>query len=177
MLASIWLRLSGESEWRLRSLILRLAAQNGTVPFEPHLTLCGVPDLTRSISDAVADYVGPRRPIFTLRCVGVSCSAATPFKAVVIDLENAPALAAFRDDLRKIAGGGELEPPHVSLLYPIDEQGRVLDWASDEAHLRAVANEAMTSIDANVLQLGRPVIVTTEGSWVKIRSWKTVRAL
>jgi hypothetical protein len=40
MVASIWLKLSDEQEASLRSLIERLAGAHGTVPFQPHLTVC-----------------------------------------------------------------------------------------------------------------------------------------
>jgi len=40
MPASIWLRLSNEQEASLRALIERLAGAHGTVPFQPHLTVC-----------------------------------------------------------------------------------------------------------------------------------------
>src|ERR1700674_4896725 len=57
MLASIWLQVGGEQRAMLRSLIGFLAAQHGTVPFEPHLTVCGAPDLDPAGWDAAGDYV------------------------------------------------------------------------------------------------------------------------
>jgi hypothetical protein len=178
MLASIWLRLSGEPERRLRTLIEALATQHGTVPFEPHLTVCGIPRLTAAMSDAAAAYVRPDRALpFTLRRTGISSSTVTPFKALVIDFENTSELTAFRDNLRRITGGNQPEPPHISLLYPIDGQGHVLDWASDEARLRGIASQCAARIDTGAFVLGRPVIVTTDGDWKKIRSWSIVREL
>ena len=57
MPASIWLRLSDGQETSLRMLIAQLADAHGTVPFQPHLTVCspqssfpGTPQ--RNMSDA-----------------------------------------------------------------------------------------------------------------------------
>jgi len=54
MPASIWLRLSNEQEASLRALIERLAGAHGTVPFQPHLTVCS-PQSAASW-DAAAEY-------------------------------------------------------------------------------------------------------------------------
>ena len=40
MLASIWLQLSGCQHASLATMIERLASTHGTVPFQPHLTVC-----------------------------------------------------------------------------------------------------------------------------------------
>ena len=178
MLASIWLQLAGEQERMLRCLIESLAAQHGTVPFQPHLTVCGVPALTPASNDMAADFV--RRSCllpFKLRRIGISYSTTTLFKALVVDLENTAELDTFRKPLRDITEGHEPEPPHISLLYPIDGSGRTTKWASSEGKLRAIAEECAARIETVEFVLDDPVIVTTDGSWTNIASWKTVRAL
>src|SRR5260370_597343 len=57
MLASIWLQVVGEQRATVHSLIAALSAQHGTLPFQPHLTVCGGPDLDPACWDAAADYV------------------------------------------------------------------------------------------------------------------------
>ena len=42
-MTSIWLRLEPSQEQALQSLIRSVAAEHGTVPFAPHLTVCGAP--------------------------------------------------------------------------------------------------------------------------------------
>lgn len=178
MLASIWLQPAGEQKRLLQSLIESLAAQHGTVPFQPHLTVCGIPALTPANNDTAAEYVRRSRPLpFKLRRTGISYSTTTPFKAVVIDLENTLELGTFRKGLRDITGGHEPEPPHISLVYPIDGRGTTTKWASSEEKLRAIAGECAALIETVEFVLDDPVIVTTDGSWTNIASWKTVRTL
>ena len=178
MLASIWLQPTGDARERLKALIAALATRHGTVPFEPHLTVCGTRELTRDQSDAAADYV--RRcgllPI-TMRRLAISHSTTTPFKAVIIDVENTPALGDFRETLRRITGAGEPEPPHISLLYTLDERGERTPWAADATRLSAIAAYGAARVAEASFVLDKPVIVTPEGDWTNIRSWKIVRKL
>jgi 2'-5' RNA ligase len=55
MFGSIWLKLSDEQEASLRALIERLAGAHGTVPFQPHLTVCS--PQSEGSWDAAAEYV------------------------------------------------------------------------------------------------------------------------
>ena len=178
MLASIWLRPAGAARARLRALIASLAARHGTLPFEPHLTVCGTRDLSAAQSDAAADYV--RRcgslPI-AVRKLGISYSTTTSFKAVVIEVENTPELAAFRETLRRIAGAPDFEPPHISLLYTIDVRAERTTWSTDAAKLSAIAAECAALIEDDAFTLGDPVVVAPDGDWTNIRSWKILRPL
>lgn len=178
MLASIWLQPTGDTREKLKALIASMTARHGTVPFEPHLTVCGTRDLNAAQSDAAADYV--RRcgllPI-TARRLGISHSTTTPFKAVIIDVENTPALRDFRETLRRITGAGEPEPPHISLLYTLDKRGERTLWSADETRLSAIAAEGAAGVAEARFILDKPVIVTPEGDWTNVRSWKTVREL
>ena len=108
MPASIWLRLSNEQETSLRVLIEWLAGAHGTMPFQPHLTVCS-PQSAASW-DAAAEYV-PRSRALPLRVRNkcISFSTTTPMMAVVIEVEDTLDLRKFRDDLRRITGA--VKPP------------------------------------------------------------------
>jgi len=176
MPTSIWLQLSGEADRALRAVIAGLAAAHRTVPFQPHLTVCSLPHNEAAIVDAVADYV--RRcgllPLHARRAA-ISCSTAAPFRAVTIDVEDTSKLRAFREEVRRIAGAPELEPPHISLLYTIGEDRKPVAWATDAARLRAIANDATAVVGD--FTLDAPVVTEARGEWADIRSWKLVRRL
>jgi hypothetical protein len=95
----------------------------------------------------------------------------------VIDVANTPVISAFRDALRRITGAGDPKPPHISLLYTIDEHERPVSWASDRDKLQAIAEACAARIDAAEFVLDRPVIVAPDGNWTNIKSWKVVRGL
>jgi 2'-5' RNA ligase len=176
MLASIWLRLSDLQEASLRALIERLASAHGTVPFQPHLTVCS-PQSAASW-DAAAEYVR-RCKTLPLR-VGkkrVSFSTTAPMRAVVIEVEDTLALRTFREDLRQVTGAVEPPPPHISLLYSVDETGRPPSWSSAEATLKGIADECARRVDASEFVLDHPVIVAPDGDWTNIKSWRVVRTL
>jgi 2'-5' RNA ligase len=177
MIAAIWLQPSGRQERSLRSLIAALAREHGTVPFRPHLTVCG-PDLNPASWDAAADYIrrGKTLPLTAAR-TGISYSTQFPFRAVVIDVADSPQLGAFREDLRRITGAAELQPPHISLLYTLDKGGLQPGWSSDESRLGAIAEECAARIEATEFVLGRAAIVAPEGDWTNIASWRVVRTL
>jgi len=176
MPASIWLQLSGEQEGSLKELIERLANDHGTVPFQPHLTVCS--PQSQDFWDAAAEYVRDSTAL-PLR-VGrkrISFSTTAPMMAVVIDVENTPDLRTFREDLRRITGAVEPPPPHISLLYGVDETGRQPSWSSDEGALNHIAEECARQVEASEFVLDRPVIVAPDGQWTNVRSWRVVRAL
>lgn len=178
MLASIWLQPTGDAREKLKALIASMAARHGTVPFEPHLTVCGTRDLNAAQSDAAADYVHRCELLpITVRGLAISHSITMPFKAVIIDVENAPALRDFRETLRRITGAGEPEMPHISLLYTLDEHGERTPWAADATRLSAIAAEGAVGVAEASFLLDKPVIVAPEGDWTNIRSWKIVREL
>lgn len=176
MLASIWLQLSNQQGAALRALIDSLASAHGTVPFQPHLTVCS-PHSADSW-DAAAQHVR-RSAALPLR-VGkkrVSFSTTAPMRAVVIEVEDTPALRTFREDLRRVTGAVEPPPPHISLLYSVDETGRQPSWSPDEATLKSIAAECARRVDAREFALDHPVIVAPDGDWTNIRSWRVVRTL
>jgi hypothetical protein len=176
MLASIWLRLSDQQEASLRALIERLASAHGTVPFQPHLTVCS--PRSEASRNAAAEYV--RHSLALPLSVGkmrISFSTTAPMMAVVIYVEDSPDLRTFREDLRRITGAPEPPPPHISLLYAVDETGRQPSWSSDEAALKRIAEECARQVDATEFVLDHPVIVSPDGEWTNIRSWRAVRML
>jgi 2'-5' RNA ligase len=174
MLASIWLRLSDRQETSLGMLIAQLADAHGTVPFQPHLTVCSPQSETSW--DAAAEYVR-RSKALPIR-VGkkrISFSTTSPMRAVVIEVEDTPELRSFRDDLRRITGALEPPPPHISLLYAVDETARQPSWSSDHTQLRRISEECVRRVDASEFVLEHPVIVAPDGEWADIRSWQVVR--
>jgi 2'-5' RNA ligase len=176
MLASIWLRLSDGQETSLRMLIAQLADAHGTVPFQPHLTVCSPQSETSW--DAAAEYV--RRSKALPIHVGkkrISFSTTEPMRAVVIEVEDTPDLRSFRDDLRRITGAVEPPPPHISLLYTVDETGQQPSWSSDHRRLSRTSEECARRVDASNFVLEHPVIVAPDGEWTNIRSWQVVRTL
>jgi 2'-5' RNA ligase len=176
MPASIWLRVSDEQEGSLKELIERLANAHGTVPFQPHLTVCS--PKSQDFWDAAAEYlrhstglplrVGKKR---------ISFSTMVPMMAVVIDVENTPDLRTFREDLRRLTGAVEPPPPHISLLYGVNEIGRQPSWSSEEGRLNRIAEECARQVDAREFVLDCPVIVAPDGEWTNVRSWRVVRTL
>jgi 2'-5' RNA ligase len=176
MLASIWLRLSDGQETSLRMLIAQLADAHGTVPFQPHLTVCSPQSETSW--DAVAEYVRNSNAFpLQVEKKGISFSTTAPMRAVVIEVEDTPDLRRFRDDLRRITGAVEPPPPHISLLYAVDETGRQPSWSSDHRRLRRISEECARRVDASEFVLEHPVIVAPDGEWTNIPSWRVVRTL
>ena len=177
MLASIWLQLSGEQDASLGALIAVLASAHGTVPFQPHLTVCS-PRSNPDSWDAAADYIrGSRLLPLRVRRKRISYSTTAPMRAVIIDVEAAADLQRFRQDLRQITGAVEPHPPHISLLYSVEETGGQPSWSSDDDALRRITEECGRRVDAREFILDRPVIVAPDGDWADIRSWRVVRTL
>jgi 2'-5' RNA ligase len=176
MLASIWLRLSDGQEASLRMLIAQLADAHATVPFQPHLTVCSTQSETSW--DAAAEYVR-RSKVLPIRVekLRISFSTTAPMRAVVIEVEDTPDLRSFRDDLRRITGAVEPPPPHISLLYAVDETGQQPSWSSDHRRLRTISEECARRVDASEFVLEHPVIVAPDGEWTNIRSWQVMRTL
>jgi 2'-5' RNA ligase len=177
MLASIWLQLRGEEEASLGALIAMLASAHGTVPFQPHLTVCS-PRSNPDSWDGAAEYIrGSRLLPLSVRKKRISYSTTAPMRAVVIDVEAAADLQGFREDLRRITGAVEPHPPHISLLYSVEETGRQPSWSSDESRLKTIAEDCGRRVYAREFILDRPVIVAPDGDWANIRSWRVVRRL
>src|SRR5215470_8611508 len=174
MLASIWLQLSNEQEAVLRALIESLASAHGTVSFQPHLTVCS--PQSEASWDAAAEYVRSSKVLPLL--VGkkrISFSVTAPMRAVVIEVEDTPDLRSFRDHLRQITGAEEPPPPHISLLYAVDESGQQPRWSSDHRRLRRISEACARRVGASEFVLQHPVIVAPDGTWTNIRSWQVVR--
>ena len=176
MVASIWLQPVGEEREILRDLIARLAAEYGTMPFEPHLTVCTIANPTSDAAQAAADYIATCRTLPLLVCkTGMLYSPTVPFRAVTIGVENAPDLRAFREMLRELTGANELVEPHISLLYTIDSDQQRTVWSGDEDKLRAIAGECERRLGASQFLLNDPILVAPDGDWTNIASWTTLR--
>ena len=136
MVASIWLQPVGDEREILRDLIAELAAEYGTMPFEPHLTVCTIADPAAELVQAAAD-VHHSVPGLAVACGkdGVQNSAAVPLRAVTIRVGTRPVCAIFREALRDLTGANELAEPHISMLYAIDREGRRTAWSGDEPKL------------------------------------------
>jgi 2'-5' RNA ligase len=178
MRASIWLQVSGDTNRLLHEAIAALAGQHGTMPFQPHLTVCGIPPDDPAVADAASAFV-LRSGALPLRVakVGVSYSTQTWSRAVVIDIENSDALQSFREELQSITGADPFEPPHISLLYTIDAAQKVVPWAEDLARLQQIAVEATRLVSAHEFTLEAPIVVAPDGEWTNIASWTVLRRL
>jgi len=178
MLASIWLQPVAEHREQLRELIAALAAEHGTVPFEPHLTVCGGADLDPARWDGAADWLRHHRPLpIRARRTGISYSTEVSFRAMVIDVENTPDMRSFRDEISRRTGAAIIAAPHISLLYSLDERGQRVGWAADEVRLRAIAAECTARLAATEFSLDDPVVVAPDGEWANVGSWRVVRHL
>ena len=174
--AAIWLQLEEEQETSLRALIERLANAHGTVPFQPHLTVCTLS--SEDVWDAAAGYVQHNGTLpLVVRKKGVSFSTTVPMMAVVIDVEDTPNLRAFRENLRQIVHAPAPTRPHISLFYSVDEAGHQLRWSLDEHRLKDIAEECAHCVHQNEFVLARPIIVAPDRDWQAVRSWKVARAL
>jgi 2'-5' RNA ligase len=176
MVASIWLQPVGDERETLRDLIARLAAEHGTMPFEPHLTVCTIADPTPEAGQAAADYIAACGVLpLSVDRTEIRHSPSVPFRAVTIGIENAPDLRQFREKLRELTGASELVEPHISLLYTIDSSQRRTAWSGDESRLRAIAAECEKRLALRRFLLADPILVAPDGDWTNISSWTTVR--
>jgi 2'-5' RNA ligase len=175
MPAAIWLQPHGQQQQMLQSLISALAKQHGTAPFRPHLTVCSATDWDPAKNVAAADYIRRSGLLpLTVRKAGISYSTTSPLRAVVIDVEDNAELGAFREALRRISAAADLGPPHISLLYTIDPQGERLEWCSNDAKLRGLAQHCAAQIEASEFPLGDPVVIASEGDWTNVKSWRFI---
>ncbi|MGD9614982.1 MAG: hypothetical protein AB7H90_03165 [Alphaproteobacteria bacterium] len=176
MVASVWLQPIGGERKILRDLIARLAAEHGTMPFEPHLTVCTIANPTPQTAQAAADYIATCRTLpLPVRKTGLLHSPAVPFRAVTIGVENTPDLRRFRETLRTLTGANELVEPHISLLYTIGSDQRRTAWSGDEQKLRTIAADCENRLAASRFLLDRPILVAPDGDWTNIASWTTIR--
>ena len=176
MVASIWLQPVGDERAILRDLIAKLAAEHGTMPFDPHLTLCTIADPAAELVQAAADHITACRDLPLLADnAGVQTSSTVPLRAVTIQIENAPGLRVFREELRDLTGANELAEPHISMLYAINSDGGRTAWAGDEQKLAAIAAECEKRLTVSQFLLGDPILVAPDGDWSNIASWTTIR--
>ena len=182
-MTSISLRPEGRQEKRLQELINRLAEEHGTVKFAPHLTVCGVVPGDFAVLDAAAFYVR-RCGLLPLRVAksAVTGAVITPFRAVFIEVENSAELREFRERLRDIVGAPPLTPPHIipphiSLLYTLDQKSQTPRPDFDGQRLRAIAAGCAESIDGAHFTLDGPVVTSAGGGEQDVHGWKVIRSL
>jgi hypothetical protein len=177
MLASIWLQPEPADAALLQGLVRSLAAEHGTPPFQPHLTVCNSLVDPSAWQEVAADYVKNSALPFVARRAGISSSAEIWSKSLIIDMVDDPALRRFREDLQRLTGAGRFYPPHISLLYALDgSSGRRL-LSLDAARLREIAEDCAARLTIEEFHLARPAVVTADGDWTNIRSWRVVRTL
>jgi 2'-5' RNA ligase len=177
MLASIWLQLPPPQGAALADAIASVARAQRSVVFPPHLTVCGG-EMDPATWDEAAKYVRQCNAIpIAVRARTIAHLRGSPFRAVFVELEDHPALKRFREELRAITRAGELHLAHISLFYTLDEKTQAPIPDVSEESLRAIAEECARLVQFQEYRLERPVIVSPEGSWENVRSWKVVREL
>jgi Cyclic phosphodiesterase-like protein len=177
MLYSIWLLPQTAQEQALQAVIDALAEQYGTVRFQPHLTVCSSLQNTAALDAASAYVRGSGLLPLTVTIARVGSGSESPFRAIFVEIENSPALQEFREGLRDLTGGGELHPPHISLLYTLDRDTQRPMPQFDAARLGAIAEECNTRIPRGDLILDRAAVKTAQGGWENVRSWALLRTL
>jgi hypothetical protein len=177
MLASIWLLPQAAQQRALQAVIDSLADAHGTVRFQPHLTVCGSLRKIEAL-DVASDYVRRSDLLpLTVNKTQVASGTESPFRAVFIEIEDSAALCGFREALRNITGAGELHPPHISLLYTLEQQTQRPMPQLDAARLRAIADQCQHCVGPGEFILDRAVVKTADGSWDNVRSWVVARTL
>ena len=178
MVASIWLQPTGDGYKILRELVIRLAAEQDTMSFEPHLTVCTIADPTPEAAQAAANYIAACRTLpVRVRKTGIFYSPTAPLRAVTMGVENASDLREFRKTLRDLTGDKDLGEPHISVLYSIGSDQRRTAWSGDEQKLRAIAAECEARLAASQFLLDDPVLVAPDGDWTNVASWTVIRRL
>jgi 2'-5' RNA ligase len=176
MVASIWLQPVGDEREILRDLIARVAAEHGTMPFAPHLTVCTIADPTPEAVQEAADYIAACRILpLRVRRIGIQHSPTVPTRAVTVGVGNAPDLREFRERLRSLTGANDLGEPHISLLYSIGSDQQRTDWSGDEQKLRAIVAECEERLAATGFLLNDPVLIAPDGDWSNVASWTVLR--
>jgi 2'-5' RNA ligase len=173
----IWLRPENRQEQRLQNLIDRLAVEHQTVSFSPHLTVCRA-SADPAMLKAAAAYIR-ECGLLPLKVAKTAVTGAviTPFRAVFIEVENSPALREFRERLRDIVGAPELIPPHISLLYTLDQVSQTHRRDLDAEVLAAIAARCAEAINDTEFTLSRPVVNNTGATETDVRNWTVVRNL
>jgi hypothetical protein len=175
VLTAIWLRLCGEQEVVVQSLIRKCASTYGTVVFEPHLTVC-MSEIDEMLVANSVEYVR-NSGCLPLRVAArrVAYGMESPFRAVFIDLQEDSILNALQEQLGRIVHAPKLTPPHISLLYAIDGQMRRIDSVMAEETLKDIAEECDRQLRSREFLLGRPVFVSPRVSWDDVGSWVVTR--
>ena len=177
MLASIWLQLPPPQEATLQGVIDSVARAQGTVAFQPHLTVCGG-ELDPASWDAAADYARRSRAIpLKARARKISYLGESPFRAVFVEMEADAELKKFREELRAITRATDMHMAHISLFYRLDAATQRPIEGMGAARLRAIADDCARLVPFSEYSLERPAIVSTDGSWANVKSWKVVREL
>jgi glutathione S-transferase len=101
----------------------------------------------------------------------------TPFRAVFIEVENSAELREFRERLRDIVGAPTLIPPHISVLYTLDQNSQAPRPDFDAERLKTIAARCAEAIDDAHFTLGRPVVNSAGGGEADVRSWNVIRSL
>lgn len=91
----------------------------------------------------------------------VTGAVITPFRAVFIEIENSSALRELPERLRTIVGAPELIPPHISLLYTLDQVSQTHRRDLDAEVLVAIAARCAEPINDTKFTVSRPVVNST----------------
>lgn len=149
---ALWLRPGEPERTRLAELIRQLAAQEGTPPFPPHVTLLGAlsgrEDDLRAHTGAVAAGLAA----FPLTFTGASAGGGY-FRAVALEVAPSAALLAARRLAAEVFAYrvGDAYRPHLSLLYGDVSPGRAAAIAAGLA--RAWVGQSVWAAELQLVAL------------------------
>ncbi len=113
----------------------------------------------------------------TVAKTAVTGAVITPFRAVFIEIENSPGLLEFREGLRDIVGAPALIPPHISLLYTLDQVTQDHRPDLNAEMLVEIAARCAAAIKDVDFTLARPVVNSSGAAQTDVRNWKVIRSL
>ncbi len=125
---SIWLEPEGITRRRLKKIISSLSDQNGTVPFEPHITLLGgLMSAPKIIIKKIEELAQRHSPItLTLRSAGHTNNY---YQAIFFKCVRNPNLTKLNREAKIFLSKSSPYRPHLSLVYgelPKNQREKIL---------------------------------------------------
>lgn len=95
-----------------------MAEKHHTQPFQPHITLAGVPDWPEDEMIETVKEISKSTPPFQLAVKEVHCKSS-PYQKITLEIEKSVDLNSLHQKTDTLFGGdfSKKEYPHISLLY------------------------------------------------------------